>query len=458
MFVKKVILVLFLLIIPISAVSVNKEDELNKAIWSRRWYDTCIKQNHDGNWVSTSPGSAEMVLNKSGVFVKYYKQDGFGGILDEKGGMQILAAPNFEDNLSIPESLASYPVTGIISLWGAVTSKIIQIPKSVVQIDSWALKNPYLYRIVVHPDNPVYAEIDGVLFDKTTRTLVCYPKNKSADPYVVPEGITRIGDYSFYQASNLYALTIPDTVISIGDFAYCDCLRLQRVNLSNKLESIGQFSFSGIRFIAKALDDTKIELPDGMVFLGDYAFYNTYIDIISLPNTLRHIGTNPFASCRGLKQINVKKDHPTLVVSNNTLYDTANRRLVYYIDDGDLVNKEIRKGTLHIDSDNFIYSSIQHIVLPEGMLSIGDNVFKNVFSLETLDIPNGFCSVGKNSITGCSDLKTLYVPDSLTSIGEGSFFYNEELTLIVERDSAMHRYAEINHIPYSFKNGIDWLD
>ena len=44
---------------------------------------------------------------------------------------------------------------------------------------------------------------------------------------VIPDGVTNIGDYAFYNCDSLTSITIPDSVTTIGAFAFhwCDSLK-----------------------------------------------------------------------------------------------------------------------------------------------------------------------------------------------------------------------------------------
>lgn len=73
--------------------------------------------------------------------------------------------------------------------------------------------------------------IDGVLFSKPEKKLICYPTGIDAETYEIPNGTLAIGDYAFDLCSSLTAVTIPDSVTSIGDDAFCDCESLTAVTL-----------------------------------------------------------------------------------------------------------------------------------------------------------------------------------------------------------------------------------
>ena len=71
-------------------------------------------------------------------------------------------------------------------------------------------------------------------------------------------------------------MTIPDSVTSIGDYAFYDCRGLTSVTIGNSVTSIGDYAFSGCSGL------TSVTIPDNVTSIGDYAFHNCsgLIDII----------------------------------------------------------------------------------------------------------------------------------------------------------------------------------
>ena len=65
--------------------------------------------------------------------------------------------------------------------------------------DSFNYKLENLKEFVVDSHNPVYESIDGVLYKKQNgeKILICYPRGRICEEYVIPDGVTRIRKNAF---------------------------------------------------------------------------------------------------------------------------------------------------------------------------------------------------------------------------------------------------------------------
>ena len=97
-----------------------------------------------------------------------------------------------------------------------------------------------LFDIYVSPDHDYLSTIDGVLFSKPDRRLVCYPMGYSAGRYSVPEGVLDIGAMAFDRDLYIEEVVLPKSLVSIGDEAFNGCEGLRAMNLPAGVKSIGE--------------------------------------------------------------------------------------------------------------------------------------------------------------------------------------------------------------------------
>lgn len=67
------------------------------------------------------------------------------------------------------------------------------------------------------------------------------------------------------------------------------------------------------------------------------------------------------------------------------------------------------------------WSTDSHIILPDGVTSIGDRAFYWCTSLTSITIPNSVTSIGNAVFSCCFSLKSITIPDSVASIGAEAF-------------------------------------
>ena len=100
--------------------------------------------------------------------------------------------------------------------------------------------------ITVDAANPSYSSLDGVLFDKSQTTLIVYPGGKAGTSYTIPNSVTSIADYAFYQPFSLTSVTIGNSVTNIGDGAFWGCSRLTSIYFEGNAPSVGAYVFLNV--------------------------------------------------------------------------------------------------------------------------------------------------------------------------------------------------------------------
>lgn len=163
------------------------------------------------------------------------------------------------------------------------------------------------------------ADINPLLYLNTVPMYYLY--HSSIDSLVIPDSVTSIGDYAFFDCNNLTSIEIPNSVTSIGSSAFGDCNSLTNIKIPNSVTSIGDNTFSGcsslisitisnkitnigIRMFSSCTNLTNITIPDNVTNIRDYAFfYCTNLTNIKIPNRVTSIGNYVFYKCIKLSEI-----------------------------------------------------------------------------------------------------------------------------------------------------------
>ena len=87
----------------------------------------------------------------------------------------------------------------------------------------------------------------------------------SLKAFSFPAGIDAIPD-SMFANSSVSALTIPETVTQIGEFSFFNCKNLTEITIPEGVTAIGAEAFFGCTGIS------AVRVPDAVTSVGDYAF------------------------------------------------------------------------------------------------------------------------------------------------------------------------------------------
>ena len=145
-----------------------------------------------------------------------------------------------------------------------------------------------LSEIAVDSGNTVYCAEGGVLFDRDKTTLVKYPSEKSGAHYTIPNTVTEIAENAFFGADRLTSVDIPQGITVLGESAFSGCYSLQEVSIPEGVTTLGAWAFGECEQLS------RVTIPTTVEEIGDFAFMRTALTSVSLPRSLRHVGTDPF--------------------------------------------------------------------------------------------------------------------------------------------------------------------
>ncbi len=220
----------------------------------------------------------------------------------------------------------------------------IYIGKDVAEIDG---KSFYTCRklqaIFVDDENPNYCDVDGVLYTKDMKQLICFPINRDQylrDRYGYEEELWPWSESDQFEQYKTDILTyvLPSQVETIGmlAFNYTELINLYLPEGLKTIETLGIFRATLLENIYsyktdKVITETSVKatedmseiyysLPEGLEFIGSDAFsWNQALTYMYIPSSVKTIGHHAFwetayksdGEIRGVNKMHVALDEST---------------------------------------------------------------------------------------------------------------------------------------------------
>ena len=314
--------------------------------------------------------------------------------------------------VTIPNSVTTIGDFAFLGCHGLAS---VTIPNSVTTIGSGAFHCFDLQSIVVAEENMSYSSSEGVLFNKDKTVLIQYPRRKSG-AYVIPSGVTTIGDYAFDNCTGLTSIIIPESVITIEEGAFYYCTGLTEVTIGESVTTIGAGAFSGCTGL------TSVTIPESVTTIGFAAFENcTGLTSITIPEGVTSIGSGAFYNCTGLQSIVVAEGNASYSSSEGVLFNKDKTVLIQY-PGGKSGAYAIPSGVTAIGAGTFSgCTGLTSVTIPNSVTIIGESAFSSCSGLTSITIPNSVTTIGRQAFSGCDGLTEVTIGESITSIGDLAF-------------------------------------
>lgn len=303
----------------------------------------------------------------------------------------------------------------------------------------------------------VFLFVKGGVYGDSAYTLISYlgdeetvllPYDLFGEPYlmnavsgikhvVFPDGWTEVPDSAFYWDGGLEAVTIPEGVTRIGAWSFANCVSLKEVHLPSTVSEIGPIAFGGCTGLE------TVTLPDGLRVIGGSAFVDCpSLTSLSIPASLEELPDGLFAGCTNL-HLSLDVNNPRYVLADGILYDPAQTKVIFAdatvtgirklpetvttIPDGAFSGCEkltgiiLPDGLSSIGSNAFSRSGLRSIVIPDGVTTLEEYAFMDCAELRTVALSNHMRSIGRYTFANCVSLEAILLPDGVESIGNGAF-------------------------------------
>jgi len=312
---------------------------------------------------------------------------------------------------------------------------------------------------------------DGVLFNKDTKTLVCYPREKPNKDYKLPDDIKKICPFAMmivkhltsldlnkiekldisalYKLTNLQTITIPASLKKDGliDGAFEECLKLKEYKVE-----VGNPDFASVEGVLFSSDKTKLcyyppakdgnsytipatvtelaqkafqgankltsmIIPSNVKIIGNEAFRNmTGLETVTFenPSQVTELKADVFRACDKLKEVMLPASITTIA---SAFYECKALEKITIPNGSKLKTIEASAFATNTKLKNFIFEGSCDLE------TINFNAFANAKELESFNFPKSIKNIELNAFNGCDKMTTVtFHPEAdIEKIGAGAF-------------------------------------
>lgn len=249
-------------------------------------------------------------------------------------------------------------------------------------------------------------------------------------------------------------LLLPDdgSILSISPGAFASQTLLTNIIIPTSVVTIGGGSFYNCTSL------TSVTFAEGsqLTTIDNAAFQRTALTSITVPASVTTIGSSVFSGCSQLESMTLP-----FVGGSATETTGSSSNLFGYIfgptsyDGGQAADQKYRVKhsqytevktityyipaslqTVTITGGNQLYgafsgcTSLQSVIIPEGITTIDKYAFNNCTSLTSIELPASVTTIDGMAFSGCTSLVNVVLPEGVTSIGPAAFNDCTSLTSI----------------------------
>lgn len=240
----------------------------------------------------------------------------------------------------------------------------------------------YSFNFVLSADESYYI----LSYYKGSQNIVYVPSSYKGKPVLEIGG----GAFGEKEITDVY---IQDGITTIREFAFQDCSKLAYISLPSSLESIYTGSFDGCNNLAS----------------------------ISLGASVNFIEYGAFGYATGLLEINIHQDNEFYQSIDGVLFSASGEELLQYPIGKTEKSYSVPTGVHTIGVWAFAYSTLETIIIPEGVVTIESGAFSDCIRLKNINLPDSLNTIEDSAFSACLSLITMIIPRQVTVLAAYAF-------------------------------------
>ncbi len=320
------------------------------------------------------------------------------------------------------------------------------------------------------------SDANGCLLSRDGTTVIACPPCAKLGNLVLPDGVTTVAAYAFYENGYLKSVTFPKSLKSIQKGAFQGCGKLKEIVIPKTVTGLGKAAFASCASLKSASIKggqtvlparlfegcgklRTVKLPKTITAINTRAFSGCdKLSDFVLPPKLESIGKEAFSGALHMKELFIPATVSTIgncafqyasieafnVMPNNAAYCSDENGCLFSKDGLTLLCYPFsRTAEEYVVSNTvktigaYAFASVQSlkkITLPEGLIKLGKAAFLGC-AFSTITLPEGLTEIPEDCFIA-SNLQTLCLPRSVRSVGRSAFFNCDNMSKLIVRNPA----------------------
>lgn len=229
----------------------------------------------------------------------------------------------------------------------------------------------------------------------------------------LPEGIAITEGSTFSECTSLKSITLPASITTIPSYMFAGCSALERVTAKGTITAIGNSAFKSDTALTEIPDLSQVTSIGDRAFYGCSALKTVDLHSVTTMEYGAFQGCDALSGEIDLSNLEEIPGHAfcydpniTSVITCPTLRSIGDWAFIW----ADISTISLPETLKSIGTYTFYKASLSGTVaLPDSLTQLGASAFSGCEKVEAIQIGSGLTDIPKDAFDGCTNLKTITV-------------------------------------------------